>query len=216
MLPFTRDQFLAVFAAYTEAVWPAQYVAYALGSVAILAVVNRGPMSARVVSGVLAAMWLWTGLMYHAMFFSAINTTAWGFAALYVAQGVLFIEAGFIHGRVASAPIGGLRSWLGWGLVGYSAFIYPLLGLALGHRYPAMPMFGITPCPLTIFTIGVLILASGQVPRRLLVIPGAWSLIGGSAAFLLDMPQDWLLLASGLCVLLLWPTGKRTRARLQA
>ena len=116
----------------------------------------------------------------------------------------LFVEAGLIRGRIAPAPTAGLRSWLAWGLVGYSALAYPLLGLALGHRYPAMPMFGITPCPLIIFTFGMLMLAGGQVPRRLLVIPGAWSLIGGSAAFLLDVPQDWLLLGSGLWVLVLW------------
>ena len=208
MLPFTREQFLAVFAAYNEAVWPAQYVAYALGLAAIVAVAKRGPASARVVSGILAAMWLWTGLTYHAMYFSATNEAAWGFAALFVAQAVLFVEAGLIRGRVAPAPIGGPRSWLGWSLVGYSALIYPLLGLALGDRYPAMPMFGITPCPLTIFTFGVLMLAAGRVPRRLLVIPGAWSLVGGSAAFLLDVPQDWLLLGSGLCILVLWPRGQ--------
>jgi hypothetical protein len=36
------------------------------------------------------------------------------------------------------------------------------------------------------------------VPWWLLVIPFAWSLIGGSAAFLLGVPQDWALLVSGL------------------
>ena len=30
MLPFTREQFFAVFAAYNEAVWPVQYLAYLL------------------------------------------------------------------------------------------------------------------------------------------------------------------------------------------
>ena len=39
--------------------------------------------------------------------------------------------------------------------------------------------------------------------RSLLVIPVVWSLVGGSAAFLLDMPQDWPLLASGLAILLI-------------
>jgi hypothetical protein len=43
-------------------------------------------------------------------------------------------------------------------------------------------MFGVTPCPVTIFTFGLL-------------------LVGGSAAVLLQVPQDWLLLVSG-CVAL--------------
>jgi hypothetical protein len=32
----------------------------------------------------------------------------------------------------------------------------------------------------------------------LLAIPALWSLIGGSAAILLSVPQDWLLLVSGM------------------
>jgi hypothetical protein len=63
-----------------------------------------------------------------------------------------------------------------------------------------MPMFGITPCPVTLFSFGVLLLAQGPVPRRLLVIPFVWALVGGSAAFLLAVPQDWPLFASGLLV----------------
>jgi hypothetical protein len=42
----------------------------------------------------------------------------------------------------------------------------------------------------------------------LLVIPVLWSLVGGSAAFLLQVPQDWILLASGLSVLFLPGSGK--------
>jgi hypothetical protein len=70
----------------------------------------------------------------------------------------------------------------------------------------ALPAFGITPCPLTLFTFGLLSLTQAPVPRRLLLVPVAWSLIGGSAAGLLGIPQDWPLLAGGgvtLVVLLL-------------
>jgi hypothetical protein len=35
------------------------------------------------------------------------------------------------------------------------------------------------------------------VPNWLLVVPAIWSLIGGSAAIVLNVPQDWLLLFSG-------------------
>ena len=79
----------------------------------------------------------------------------------------------------------------------YAAIAYPLIGVATGHRYPEMPMFGVTPCPVTIFTFGMLLLTMRPVPRWLLVIPFVWSLIGGSAAILLNVPQDWLLLVSG-------------------
>jgi hypothetical protein len=78
-----------------------------------------------------------------------------------------------------------------------------------------MPMFGITPCPVTIFTFGIFLLAAASVSRRLFVIPVIWSLIGGSAAFLLQVPQDWLLLFSGLSVVPLLRSRARSKLTLQ-
>jgi hypothetical protein len=46
------------------------------------------------------------------------------------------------------------------------------------------------------------------------VMLGAIFLVGGSAAWMLNVPQDWLLLVSGATVLLIARTG-RPRAGLQ-
>lgn len=156
-------------------------------------------------------MWLWTGIAYHGMYFSEINKAAFVFAALFVVQGLLLSRAAvtkaFRFGFSGSAS-----AWLGWGLIVYALVAYPLLGLWAGLRYPQMPMFGITPCPVTIFTFGVFLLAASPVSRWLLVIPVIWSLIGGSAAVLLQVPQDWLLLFSGLSVI---PLLRSERAKLE-
>jgi hypothetical protein len=199
LLPFTQDQFLAVFAAYNLAVWPAQLVAYLLGLGMVLALLRPTRQSNRMVSAGLALMWVWTGLAYHAQFFAPINKAAQAFAALFVAQGLMFAHAALLRSDLCFSQGYGLRAWLGWALIVYATLVYPLIGVA-GHGYPAMPMFGITPCPVTLFSFGVLLLAQPPVPRRLLVIPFVWALVGGSAAFLLAVPQDWPLLVSGLLV----------------
>ena len=120
----------------------------------------------------LGLMWVWTGVAYHAMFFAPINKAANAFAALFVVQGLLFAHAALVRSDLCFSRKHGPRAWLGWALIVYSALIYPLIGFA-GHGYPAMPMFGITPCPVTLFSFGVLLLAQDPVPRRLLVIPFA-------------------------------------------
>jgi hypothetical protein len=210
MLPFTREQFVEVFARYNEAVWPAQWVAYVLGLAVVVAWLRPSRHRDRVVAGGLAAMWLWTGVAYHGLFFAAINRLAPVFAALFVLQGLLFAHAA-ARGRLRFDPAPGPAAWPGWALAAYAALLYPLIGVLAGHGYPRLPMFGITPCPVTLFTFGVLWLAAPPWPRTLLVIPLSWSLVGGSAAFLLAVPQDWPLLASSLVGVYLFVRARRRR-----
>jgi hypothetical protein len=83
-------------------------------------------------------------------------------------------------------------------LILYAMVVYPLLGAVFGHMYPAAPVFGVAPCPATIFTFGMLLWTVGRVPGWLLIIPGAWSVIGLSAALNLGVPEDFGLLVAGL------------------
>ncbi len=201
MLPFTSEQFLAVFASYNTAIWPIQIGAYLLGGIVVALLFRRPRAADRMIAGIVAAIWLWTGLAYHAFFFSAINKAAYLFAALFVLQGGALIYAGVYRNQLRFSLGSGLAAWAGWTFLAYAAVFYPLIGLSTGHRYPGIPMFGVTPCPVTILTFGLFLLAASPPPRWLLVIPFVWSLIGGSAAVLLDVPQDWLLLVSGVIAL---------------
>ncbi len=122
------------------------------------------------------------------------------FAALFVLQAVLLLYSGAIRGHEKYRPWGGAHAWVGWTLIAYAAVLYPLIGLWSEHSLEKVPVFGITPCPVTLFTFGLLLLAR-PVAWWLLVIPFLWSLVGGSAAFLLGVPQDWVLAVSGLAAL---------------
>jgi hypothetical protein len=84
--------------------------------------------------------------------------------------------------------------------------IYPLLGWLAGHGWPRGPVFGVAPCPTVIFTMGLLLLAEGRLPRHLLIIPVLWALLGGTAAWLLNVPEDFALplAALGGLWLILW------------
>lgn len=204
MLPFTHTQFLEVFATYNVAVWPSQIVAYALAVAMLATLAIAAPsLRGRLIGGGLGLMWLWTGIAYHWLQFTAINKAAWAFGALFVVQGLLFAFASMRGMLRFDAQTSLLSRWIGWGLIAYAMLLYPVLGQTLGPGYPQTPMFGITPCPVTLFTFGVLLLASGPVARGLLVIPVIWSLVGGSAAFLLHVPQDWPLLLSGVSVFII-------------
>lgn len=203
MLPFTRTEFLDGFAAYNEAVWPAQPIAWALGLLALAAVVRNDEGFQRLALCLLASMWMWTGIAYHWLFFIEINPAAVFFGILFIVQGGLLLllasrrplQMSFVWRRDACG-LGGAA------LIAYGLAVYPLVDLLVGH-WPHMPSFGISPCPVTLFTLGFLLLGRPRPPLWVWVVPLIWSVIGGTAAFLLGIPQDWVLLAGGPAALFL-------------
>lgn len=217
MLPFTHAQFLEIFTIYNEAVWPSQIAAYVVAVVMVGSLAIGNPkVSGRIVSAGLGFMWLWTGIAYHWLQFTTINKAAWAFGALFVLQGLLFLS-GSVRGMLRIEKIMPQSSrWVGWGLIAYATVFYPVLGAILGLGYPAMPMFGITPCPVTRFTFGFLVLASGPIAWWLMVVSVIWSLVGGRAAFVLRVPQDWPLFLSGASVFLIARNGRTATLRLQS
>ncbi|RWL98503.1 MAG: hypothetical protein EOR68_14730 [Mesorhizobium sp.] len=211
MLPFTNDQFLVNLAAYNQAIWPVQLAAFGLGCAVVLFLLRPG-MADRLITFIVAAMWLWTGIAYHWLYFSRINHAAVVFGAFFVAQAALLTHVG-IRDQLRFGRDFGPAVGMGIAFVGYAIVLYPLIGIWTGHAYPRMPAFGVTPCPVTIFTFGLFLLARQPLSRPLLAIPLIWSLIGGSAAFLLGVPQDWLLLASGVIAVPLIVLGDRRHSR---
>ena len=196
-LPFTPEQFINVFANYNNAVWPIQLFAYLLGVIMVVPLMRTRRVTNNktnyLIGFGLALMWVWAGVAYHGLFFSTINTAAFFFAGLFVLQALLLIYF-TVRRRLEFATAHGISQWIGWALIVYALLIYPLAGVLSGHRYPEMPMFGITPCPVTMFTVGLFVLVKPRIPRALLVIPFLWSLLGGSAVFVLGVAQDWPLL----------------------
>lgn len=219
MLPFTVDDFFSVFAAYNRAIWPAQVVAYALGLVALAAAWKGGVWGRRVAAIVLGVFWLWNGAIYHFAFFAQINPAAYAFAALFFMQGLLFLcVAGVASDRLfPNPPTAGWRRSVALGLIAYAAVVYELLSHLQGHGWPHAPIFGVAPCPTTIFTIGILILLGHPQPIWLIAIPLVWAVIGSTAAVLLAVREDLALLAAAILAAALlpaWPARQKTPSRL--
>lgn len=209
-LPFTVEQFFGVFRLYNGTVWPAQLFLLLLAVLALMAIALRRPWSGVAVSAILAVLWVWLGAVYHLAFFARINPVAYGFGALSIAGGLLFAWHGVVQRRIGFVFARSVRTVVGVVLLAFALVVYPVWSTLAGHAYPELPTFGL-PCPTTLFTIGVLALASGPGLRAVLVVPILWSLVGGQAAFLLDVKPDWGLLLAGAAAvgLFIWPAPAR-------
>lgn len=202
MLPFTREEFFGVFAAYNAATWPAAIIAYPLALIALLLTWRESPQAARASATVLALMWAWVGLVYQGLYFASINPIASAFAVAFLLQAGLFAYHAWTRHGLEHGPRSRLRTGVGGTMIVYALLLYPLIGLVTGERYPAMPLFGVAPCPLLIFTFGLMLWAA-CARWWLWIIPLLWAVIGGSAAVLLSVPQDWALPVSALLALLI-------------
>jgi hypothetical protein len=205
-LPFTLEQFLGVFAAYNRSIWPIQVLLNALGILAIL-LCFRSNVPSRSVSAILAVLWIWTGTVYHLLFFSSINPAAFLFGGLFIVQGALFFTIGVVKQRILFDFQRTLRGFIGVVLLLYGLLVYPILGYVLGHVYPYSPTFG-APCPTTIFTFGLLLWTTNRERWYLLVLPGLWSVVGFIAALKLGIQEDIGLLVAGIAGTILLSTRR--------
>ena len=193
-MPFTAEEFLDLFALYNAALWPFAVTLWILTVLTYGASILRSATWTVVHRRLLAGHWIWAGVMYHALFFTRINPAAWLFAALFVAQGVIFIALRPPDPSFVDHP-GPIRRLVSTVLISYS-LIYPLIVWADGFTYPRMPTFGV-PCPTVLLTIGFLI-ASSTPSLLLAVIPLGWSLLGVSAVWLFGVRADAALPVAGI------------------
>ena len=200
-LPFTTDQFLSVFKEYNQSVWPTQVILILIALLLLYFLFREKIYSNSLISAGLALFWLWMGIVYHLIFFSQINPAAKIFGALFIIQAVLFIYYGIIKHNLEFKYKKNIIGFISIVFFLYALIFYPLLGYALGNRYPEMPTFGL-PCPTTIFTFGLIMLLENR-KKQLFIIPILWSIIGFGAAIKLGIFQDIGLLIAGAASLVI-------------
>jgi hypothetical protein len=151
-----------------------------------------------VLFALLATHWVWSGLVYHWIYFRPINPAATLFAVAFVAEAVLLgWLAATRRGSIVAGT--GRRKMIGGAFVVYG-LAYPLLGFAFGLSYPRLPLFAV-PCPTTLVTAGWLI-AAARVPRIASLVPMLWAVIGSSAAATLGIRADLALVAAAALLML--------------
>ena len=199
----TGEQLLEVFTAYNLQIWPMQYVAYLLGVTVVYFAIRKTAFSARGIPAILAFFWLWVALLFWLP--SVLKGFAPGvfFVAIFLIQGVLLVLQA-IKPRLYFEASPGIITWVGWGVVLYASAGYPLVGALVGHIYPRMLPFGLTPCPMVTLTFGLLLWTRPKVPKALLVIPGLYAL-SGVIWISIGMWEDIGMMLSGILgMVLLW------------
>ena len=198
-VPFTPQQFLDVFGAYNSALWP-----FVIGLWLVTLVFGvrlvRGQVRSVTLSALAAVHWAWSGLVYHALFFTDINPAAWLFAGAFLLEAGAFIWFGMVRRSLVFKWDRTVRHAAAGVLFAYS-LAYPFLVLASGHDVPRAPLFAV-PCPTTLFTAALLLTAVRPAPLLVFVIPVMWATLAGTAATALGITPDLMLFVAAVCLVL--------------
>lgn len=204
----TGEQLLQIFAEYNAKIWPMQIAAYLLGIIAVILAFKFSIRSICIATSILAFLWLWVGLVFWLPYGIQGFVPGIIFSVIFILQGALFVWQAFKpHLRFGTYSPG--FAWIGMIFIVYAMLGYPFVGYLIGHTYPRTPPFGLTPCPLIIFTLGLFMLTRKKIPKLLLIIPFFYSL-SGIIWIAQGIYEDIGLVAAGLiCVpLLLWRDHK--------
>lgn len=199
-----QDQWLGVLAAYNQALGPAAAILGLVAFAAFALALSPGPRRDRFVCAALAFLWGWCGLVYCCGFLA--DLTPWGYVlgAAFAMQAGFLVHTGVVHREVRFWSHGGPRHVAGILLVVYALVAYPALAALMGRVHPATPTFGV-PTPLTLFTLGMLLLTRAPYARLLFVVPLLWTLVGSWIALELHLREDIGLLVGAALVFTMSP-----------
>ena len=207
-LLFSPRAYWRLFEQVNGETWPWQIAILLAGAAALVFVLRPRPWSDRVLAGLLALAWVWTGLRFVGHYYAEINWLAAGAVPLFLGQGALL--AGFCTLRQPTRQPAAPRApaLAGPVLLVYALALHPLVAPVAGRPLAAAEVVGLAPDPSAMATLGfLLLLRRGAVSWLLATLPLLWCLASAATLLTMGTAEGLIPLASALLFLVarLWP-----------
>jgi hypothetical protein len=197
----TTDTFWNQMGAYNEATLPVQIVMMIAAVVLTYFVLAKASARANTLMKLfLSFAFAWTGIVFFLIYASGMVSA---FAsALFIVIAILFALDIFKKKIEFRLPVARWHRYLTLFLI-LLVFLYPVIGMALGHYYPETCM-PVVPCPLTVFGITLVAAAIPKVDRKVYVFLLPWAISSLPKCLgALDCYEDCILFAAGVYGLVL-------------
>ena len=210
----TTEIFWNQMGAYNEATLPVQIIMMIAAVVLTYFVFAKASARVNTLMKVfLSFAFAWTGIVFFMIFARSVISVV--SSALFIIVAILFALDIFKKKIEFRLPLARWQRYLTFFWI-CLVFLYPVIGMALGHYYPetCMPM---APCPLTVFAIALVAAAIPHVDKKVYVLLLPWAIMGLPKCLgALNCYEDCILFAAGVYGLVLlvkkWRTiGARQR-----
>ena len=151
-----------MFGLHNAALWPLHVLTLAAGVIIILLIARRPAIGPRWLALILAILWIFVGWSFLWNRYATINWAAAYVAPAFAVEGVLLLVIGSLRDGLASTGAG-LPAGPDISSLPSPSPARPLLGPLPGRGWASSEVFGITPDPTAMATLGVLLLAHGRL-----------------------------------------------------
>lgn len=181
-LLFSPRTYYRLLELYNAEFWPVHLAALLLGA-ALVAATFQG--KTRIALAMLSACWLWVAWAFLFGHYATIHWAALWFALAFAAEGILLLLASAFAGAPQAHASRNRADRLGLGLLLFALMVLPWLGLLQGRTWKQIELFGMTPDPTALGTLGVLLVLAPRPPWRWLLwpIPAVWCAIAAATAW---------------------------------
>jgi hypothetical protein len=201
---------------HNEASWPMPVFTLGLGLALMIGSGIPGrpgrplPWKGRLVPAVLAVLWAWVGWAFLWRRYAVINWAASYAAGLFALEALLLMWLGVVRRGWSVGQDRTVRRGLGGALLVASLLVYPALAPLFGRPWQQAEVFGISPDPTAMATIGLL-LREGRPRWPLLAVPIVWCAFSGLTLLAMGSGQA-LAPALAVAVVLIagaWPERRQ-------
>jgi hypothetical protein len=208
-LLFSPRTYYRLIELYNAAIWPAQLVALALGlvlGIRVFLVPRRATATTASAAGALAAGWLWVAIAFLARRYATINPAAVWFAWAFALEAALLLAVllGAAAARIRFDVSSRLARRAGLAVLLLALFGEPLAAPLLGRDLRGAEVFGMTPDPTALATLGILAAMRFRGRWMAMVVPVLWCAVSGATLLAMRSAVWWIapLAASAIAVVL--------------
>ncbi len=203
MLPYTVEVLFALFDEYNKAIRPLQGVALFLTAGVLMLALRSRENRSRIIVAILAAGWLWTGVVFHLVYFTELNFAAPAYGIVFILQGILLFWTGVYRNRDSIRFQRKPASYASAAIFILTALILPVIDWHHGLSWTEARFALLAPGATAGLTLGLLMMVDRRPPLWVGAIPVLWTTVAGAHAAVLGIYQDIALTAAGL-VALFW------------
>ena len=193
----TAETFWNQMGIYNDATFPVQMIMTVLAIILTYFVFAKpGNLTNHLMKAFLSFAFAWNGIVFFLVYTKGPISSFIG-APLFIILAILFAADIFQRKTEFKFPDLKWQKHVTFFLI-LLTFLYPFIGMALGHSYPktCMPM---APCPLSVFAIALVTAAIPKVDNKVFVFLLPWALLGLPKCLgVLECYEDCILFGAGL------------------